>query len=132
MTNQEELVYLTNLLVEAQRWRLSEGEPYSGLELEIKDRLARLTGGKSINVEGIPSTEIEDTQEETEETEQEEEAPKPKPKSRRSTLWTRRKSQTHVRIKENGHTIWIPREEAAKVPARNGKWKWGRRTEITQ
>lgn len=126
MTKQEELVYLTNLLMEAQRWRLSEGEPFSGLELEIKDRLARLTGGKSINVEGVPSTEVEESQEEPAE------APKPKPKSRRSTFWTRRKSQTHVRIKENGHCIWIPREEAAKVPARNGKWKWGRRTEITQ
>lgn len=130
MTDQEELRYLSNLLLEAQRWKVSEGEQYSGLELEIKDRLARLTGGASVNVEGIPSTEIEEAQEE--ETEEPKEAPKPKPKSRRSTLWTRRKSQTHVRIKENGHTIWIPREEAAKVPARNGKWRWSRRTEITQ
>lgn len=128
MTDKEELVYLTNLLMEAQRWRLSEGEPFSGLELEIKDRLARLTGGKSINVEGVPSTEIDEAQEE--ETDEPEE--NPKPKSRRSTLWTRRKSLTHVRIKENGHIIWIPREDAAKVPARNGKWKWSRRTEITQ
>lgn len=124
MTKQEELVYLTNLLMEAQRWRLSEGEPFSGLELEIKDRLARLTGGKSINVEGVPSTEVEESHEEPAE------APKPKPKSRRSTLWTRRKSQTHVRIKENGHCIWIPKEEAEKGPARNGKWKWIRK--ITQ
>lgn len=119
MTKQEELHYLSLLCLEAARWKVSESEELCPLELEIKDRLAKLTGGASINVEGIPSTEVE-------------EAPKPKPKSRRSTLWTRRKSQTHVRIKENGHMIWIPREEAAKVPARNGKWRWGRRTEITQ
>ena len=128
MTDQEELRYLSNLLLEAQRWKVSEGEQYSGLELEIKDRLARLTGGASVNVEGIPSTEIEEAQEDA--TEEQEEAPKPKPKSRRSTLWTRRKSQTHVRIKENGHCIWIPKEEAEKGPARNGKWKWIRK--ITQ
>jgi hypothetical protein len=126
MTDQEELRYLSLLCLEAARWKVSESEELCPLELEIKDRLARLTGGKSINVEGVPSTEIEEAQEDSKE------APKPKPKSRRSTFWTRRKSQTHVRIKENGHTIWIPREEAEKVPARNGKWKWSRRTEITQ
>ena len=120
MTDKEELRYLSNLLLEAQRWKVSEGEQYSGLELEIKDRLARLTGGASVNVEGIPSTEIEEAQEEPKEA--------PKPKSRRSTLWTRRKSQTHVRVQENGHMVWVPREEAEKVPARNGKWKWKRKT----
>lgn len=127
MTNQEELRYLSLLCLEAQRWKVSETDPYSGLELEIKDRLARLTDEASADVEDTSSTEIEEAQEE-----KAEEDPKPKPKSRRSTLWNRRKSLTHVRIKENGHIIWIPREEAAKVPARNGKWRWGRRTEITQ
>ena len=125
MTKQEELQYLSLLCLEAARWKVSESEELCPLELEIKDRIARLTGGKSINVEGVPSTEVEESQEEPAE------APKPKPKSRRSTFWTRRKSQTHVRIKENGHTIWIPREEAEKGPARNGKWKWQRKT-ITQ
>lgn len=118
MTNQEELHYLSLLCLEAQRWKVSENDPYSGLELEIKDRLARLTEEVSADVEDTPSTEIEETQEE---------APKPKPKSHRSTLWTRRKSQTHVRIREDGHTIWIPREDAEKVPADNGKWKWSRK-----
>ena len=116
MTDQEELRYLSLLCLEAARWKVSESEELCPLELEIKDRLARLTGGQSINVEGVPSTEVE--------------APKPKPKSRRGTLWTRKKSLTHVRVSENGHTIWIPREEAEKGPARNGKWKWIRK--ITQ
>lgn len=124
MTDQEELRYLSLLCLEAARWKVSESEELCPLELEIKDRLARLTGGSSVNVEGVPSTEVEEAQEKPKEA--------PKPKSRRSTFWTRRKSQTHVRIKENGHTIWIPREEAVQVPARNGKWKWSRRTEIKQ
>lgn len=123
MTDQEEIRYLSLLCLEAARWKVSESEELCPLELEVKDRLARLTGGASVNVEGVPSTDIEEVQEE---------ASKPKLKSRRSTMWMRKKSQTHVRIKENGHIVWIPREEAAKVPAKNGKWKWGRRNEITQ
>ena len=59
MTNQEEILYLTDLLLQATRWQVSEGECLDPLQLEVKDRLAKLTGQGSINVMGVPSDKVE-------------------------------------------------------------------------
>lgn len=44
MDPNDERLYLTDLLLEASRWKVSEGEPLNGLELEVRDRLRRLCG----------------------------------------------------------------------------------------
>ena len=58
MTPEEERTYLTNLLIDATAWSVSEGETRSAIELEVIDRLRQLQGQESINVVGRPSNEV--------------------------------------------------------------------------
>ena len=44
MTEQEERLYLENLLLESARWRMTEDDPYSPIEREIMSRLEQLNG----------------------------------------------------------------------------------------
>ena len=106
MTNQEEILYLTDLLLQATRWQVSEGECLDPLQLEVKDRLARLTGQCSINVKGVPSDKVEIA-----------------PKKDYRAKW----SSERVRVKmEDGTWKWRLRTECEKVPVpgQRGKWKW--------
>lgn len=64
MNQQEELVYLSELLLQASRWERSEGELLSGLELEVQDRMRRLTGIKTEDENGYVQSEISDTRKE--------------------------------------------------------------------
>lgn len=52
MTNKEELKYLTELVLEASKWRISEGDDRDPLRLEIEQRLATLTGTPETVVDG--------------------------------------------------------------------------------
>lgn len=107
MTPQEEIFYLTDLLLEATRWQCSEGETLDPLQLEVKDRLARLTGHQSVNVEGTPSDKIEAA-----------------PKTDYRAKW----SSERVRVKDDeGKWKWHLKSECEKVPVpgQRGKWKWG-------
>ena len=52
MNKSEELLYLSDLLLQASRWERSEGETLSGLELEVQDRMRRLTGINTIDADG--------------------------------------------------------------------------------
>ena len=117
MTPQQEIFYLTNLLLEATRWQCSEGETLDPLQLEIKDRLARLTGHNSVNVEGVPSDKVE---------------PKSTDKEYKAK-W----ASTRVRVKmPDGTWKWHLKSECEHipVPGQNGKWKWGlkQKTEQTE
>lgn len=58
MTPEEERIYLTNLLIDATAWQVSEGETRSAIELECIDRLRKLNNMSSINVVGAPSSEV--------------------------------------------------------------------------
>jgi hypothetical protein len=58
MTREEERIYLTNLLIDATAWQISEGETRSGIELECIDRLRKLNNMPSIDVVGKPSDEV--------------------------------------------------------------------------
>lgn len=58
MTKDEERAYLTELLIAATDWQVSEGETRSAIELEVIDRLRKLNGMPSINVVGVPSSEV--------------------------------------------------------------------------
>ena len=59
MNKTEELNYLTDLLLSASQWQCSENEPLSPLQLEIKDRIRRLTEQETIDVVGVPSDQID-------------------------------------------------------------------------
>ena len=119
MTPQEEIYYLTDLLLEATRWQCSEGERLDPLQLEVKDRLARLTGQQSINVEGTPSDKV-----------------KPKPKPRLSDKEYKVKwASTRVRVKmADGTWKWHLKSECEKVPvsSQKGKWKWSLKRKAEQ
>ena len=58
MTQEEERIYLTELLIAATDWQVSEGETRSAIELEVIDRIKKLNGLPSINVVGVPSNEV--------------------------------------------------------------------------
>ena len=59
MTVQEELRYLSDLLLQASRWERSEGEVLSGLELEVQDRIRRLTGVETVDENGMAQSVVE-------------------------------------------------------------------------
>lgn len=117
MTPQEEIYYLTDLLLEATRWQCSEGEKLDPLQLEVKDRLARLTGQQSINVEGVPSDKVQ-------------------PKSNDKDYEYKAKwASNRVRVKmPDGSYQWHLKDECEKipVPGQNGKWKWGLKQKAEQ
>ena len=101
MTPKEEICYLTDLLLEATRWQCSEGERLDPLQLEIKDRLARLTGQPSVNVEGVPSDKVES---------------KPSEKYYKAK-WA------EGRCRVDGK--WVKKSDCIKVPRKDGSgWKW--------
>ena len=53
MTTQEEILYLTDLLLESARWTRDPDEAYCNIELEIRDRLRRLNGIDTIDENGL-------------------------------------------------------------------------------
>ena len=58
MDKESEKLYLMDLLLEASRWKVSEGEPLPGLELEVRDRLRRLFGIDTMDVDGSVHSDI--------------------------------------------------------------------------
>lgn len=59
MNKEQELRYLTDLLLQASRWERSEGEVLSGLELEVQDRVRRLTGVDTVDDNGMVQSVVE-------------------------------------------------------------------------
>ena len=53
MTPSEEREYLIDLLFEGTRWKVDQDEVLNGLELEVRDRLRRLSGVNTIDQEGL-------------------------------------------------------------------------------
>lgn len=92
--------YLMDLLLQASRWERSEGEPLSGLELEVQDRCRRLCGVNTVDDDGMAQSEIPTTY--------------------------RNSHVGKVHITVNGKKRWYPREKVRKVPfsrSRTG-YKW--------
>lgn len=52
MTKKEELKYLTELVLEASKWRLSDGDDRDTIRMEVEQRLSTLTGTKEKIVNG--------------------------------------------------------------------------------
>ena len=58
MNKQEELQYLTALVLEASKWRISEGDDTDTIRLEVQDRIRRLTGINTTDENGINQSDI--------------------------------------------------------------------------
>lgn len=99
MTNSEELLYLSELLLQASRWERSEGEILSGLELEVQDRVRRLTGINTIDADGRAQSNLDFKSSD--------------PSYEYKKQWVKDK----VRIKlDDGHIRWVLKEHCHKVP----------------
>lgn len=59
MTTQEEMAYLAELLLQASRWERSEGEVLCGLELEVQDRIRRLSGINTVDDNGRVQSDLQ-------------------------------------------------------------------------
>lgn len=58
MTNKEEIQYLTALVLEASKWRISEGDDSDTIRLEVQDRIRRLTGINTTDENGLNQSDI--------------------------------------------------------------------------
>lgn len=113
LSKQEELRYLTDLLMEASRWTRSEGETLTGVELEIQDRIRRLTGVETVDSEGYAQSVVE----------------------RGLARQQSKNKNTHVgqvRVCIDGKPKWFPESMCMQVPfpkSKTGK-KWILRSEV--
>jgi len=111
MTNQEELQYLLGIVLEASKWRISEGDDTDTIRLEIQDRIRRLSGQNTVDENGLcqsePATKTE--QQEPEDAP----AQTKKTKSAKSKEWM--KGRVHVKFAD-GQYHWCKAEHCEKVP----------------
>ena len=130
MTSSEEREYLIDLLFEGTRWKVDKDEVLNGLELEIRDRLRRLSGVNTIDEDGLCQSELPDNLPAEEEkltgTENTESVDRPSNRWKKQIKWRADK----VRVFIDGKHVWKPREECVKQPRDNSKggpkwtWKW--------
>lgn len=144
MTTQEEILYLTDLLLESARWTRDPDEAYCNIELEIRDRLRRLNGIDTIDENGLaqgnpktvtkPGQFVEKVEEplneddfkELEAARLNEHLASPEKVWKAKERWKADK----VRCNENGHIVWRKRCECIQQPRDNSKggpawmWKW--------
>ena len=99
MTQQEEILYLSDLCLQAARWTRDADEPLSSLELEVQDRLRRLCGVNTVDDNGLVQSQ-------------------PKKQYTAST------NPGHVgklHVSFGGLKKWVPEEWVAKVPYARSK-----------
>ncbi|WP_295001972.1 hypothetical protein [uncultured Fibrobacter sp.] len=138
MTELEEREYLIDLLFESARWKVDHDEVLNGLELEIRDRLRRLSGVNTIDEEGLCQSDLPDNLPAEEEALTSEDfkdlkavklndhLASPDKAAKAVNAWKAKR----VRCQENGHPVWHLRSECVKEPRdnRNGgpawTWKW--------
>lgn len=125
MTSSEEREYLIDLLFEGTRWKVDKDEVLNGLELEIRDRLRRLSGVNTIDEDGLCQSELPDNlPAEEEELTGSEYIDSPEKSDNARSKWERNK----VRVYIDGRHVWKPREQCVKQPRDNSKggpaWKW--------
>ena len=131
MTSQEEREYLIDLLFEGARWQVDKDEVLNGIELEIRDRLRRLSGINTIDEDGMCQSELPDNlsseKEESTGTEYPESVNRPSNRWKKQIKWRANK----VRCSENGRMVWHPLSECHKEKlfpdnqeSKKFKWIW--------
>ncbi len=127
MTNQEELQYLTALVLEASKWRISEGDDSDTIRLEVQDRIRRLTGINTTDENGLNQSEIMTVPE------FKEEIVKPRADKIADTIREkgllsgkearRRYVQTHTRAWFDGKQSFYPNDQIADILLPNNRTK---------
>jgi hypothetical protein len=117
MTPEEEKNYLTNLLIDATAWQVSEGETRSAIELEVIDRIRKLNNMPSIDVVGTPSDQVETCEVEINPVNE---------KREKQKLFKQRWKADKVRCTENGRVVWHLKTDCHKevIPGFTTKWRW--------
>lgn len=129
MTPQEELRYLSLLLLEASKWQVSEGDSRTPLELEIDSRIQRLTGVPETVIDGRlqASKALDETGEDVVPSDASSETTS---NARQHKLEIQRewyhkhKAEGLVRVVRNGKAEWHPVDECEKEYFLGKKWRW--------
>lgn len=137
MTENEEREYLIDLLFESARWKVDHDEVLNGLELEIRDRLRRLSRVNTIDEDGLCQSNPTDNLPVEDEPltgadYQDLEAAKldacldDKIKARRARKNANAAAyrERNVRVHINGKPVWKPRVDCVQVPTDNGHFRW--------
>ena len=111
MTKNEELIYLTNLVLEASSWRFPLDDQRDSIRYEVETRIQNLTG------ELFP------------EPDSPEPAPKNDPKYEKKLANMRKNTSKwradKVRVHINGVQKWFRRDQVVKEPIGDGtRWHW--------
>lgn len=128
MTNQEELQYLTALVLEASKWRISEGDDSDTIRLEVQDRIRRLTGINTTDENGLNQSDIMTV------SQFEEDIVKPRAAKIADTIREkgllkgkdaarRRYVQTHTRAWFDGKQSFYPNDQIADIMLPNNRIK---------
>ena len=104
MTSTEELTYLTDLLLQSSRWNRDPDEVLSGVELEVQDRVRRLTGRNTIDENGYCQSVVERGLE------------KKKAKTERKMAKEKNRHIGQHRIMVDGHKRWVDESLLEKEP----------------
>lgn len=102
MTDADEIRYLSDLLLQASRWERSEGEVLSGLELEVQDRMRRLTGVETVDENGMCQSVVE--------------RGLAKAAEKKKKKYKNRTKEGRHRIIVQGHRITVDLDKLVKVP----------------
>ena len=127
MTQQEELQYLTALVLEASKWRISEGDETDTIRLEVQDRIRRLTGINTTDENGLNQSDIMSVPQ------FKEEIVKPRADKIADTIREkgllsgkearRRYVQTHTRAWFDGKQSFYPNDQIADIMLPNNRIK---------
>ena len=134
MTCEEERIYLAELCLEAARWRVDRDDPCCALELEVRDRLRRLSGIETKDAEGtvhgdpvVNPVLTDKDYRALEAAKLDEHLASPKKVDEARKAWEKMK----VRCSENGKLVWHLRSECHQEPMFPGnpmskkfKWVW--------
>ena len=134
MTPSEERQYLSELCLEAARWRVDHDDPCCALELEVRDRLRRLNGIETVDENGEVQGEVEVSPVITEDDYKTLEAAKmnehlasPQKVEKAKEKW----KQGRVRCQENGKPVWRLMSECHREmlfpnnpTAKKFRWVW--------
>lgn len=125
MTENEEREYLIDLLFESTRWKVDQDEVLNGLELEVRDRLRRLSGVNTVDQAGLcQSNPSDNLPAEDEALTGAEHLASPGKVDEARKKWEKDK----IRVYIDGKHVWKKRSECVKQPRDNSKggapWKW--------
>lgn len=111
MTEAEEIRYLSDLLLQASRWERSEGEVLSGLELEVQDRMRRLTGVDTVDENGMCQSVVERGLAKA---------------AKKKKKYKNRTKEGRQRINVQGHRLTVDMDKLVKVPHKSSPtgYKW--------